>query len=248
MHLLNEQIMKNKTIAAILAFFLGAIGIHKFYLGKTGQGVLYLVFCWTLIPAILALIDFIMLLVMSEEKFNSTYNTVDAIHQPTAQQAATTRPMQATDGALYILVGIMESLYVYEDRIVLDKNKGKHQQMLLGEGGVITFPLRNLRSLSFKEATWAINGSITFRTWGGVEYVVASSNTKKHADKTITFQNSANEVAKQIVAYLEEKINARGTKHQTTSIADEVLKFKNLLDQGAITQEEYDAKKAELLK
>ncbi len=34
---------------------------------------------------------------------------------------------------------------------------------------------------------------------------------------------------------------------QETSNADELLKYKNLLDQGAITQEEYDKKKSELL-
>lgn len=33
----------------------------------------------------------------------------------------------------------------------------------------------------------------------------------------------------------------------STSVADEILKFKNLLDMGAITQEEFDAKKKELL-
>ena len=32
-----------------------------------------------------------------------------------------------------------------------------------------------------------------------------------------------------------------------SSVADEILKFKNLLDMGAITQEEFDAKKKELL-
>ena len=31
------------------------------------------------------------------------------------------------------------------------------------------------------------------------------------------------------------------------SVADEILKFKNLLDMGAITQDEFDAKKKELL-
>ena len=34
---------------------------------------------------------------------------------------------------------------------------------------------------------------------------------------------------------------------QSASNADELMKFKNLLDQGAITQEEYDKKKEELL-
>lgn len=33
----------------------------------------------------------------------------------------------------------------------------------------------------------------------------------------------------------------------TTSNADEILKFKNLLDSGIITQEEFDAKKKQLL-
>ena len=34
--------MKSKTTAYLLWFFLGAIGIHKFYLGKTGMGILYI--------------------------------------------------------------------------------------------------------------------------------------------------------------------------------------------------------------
>jgi TM2 domain-containing membrane protein YozV len=66
--------MKNKYIAAVLAFFIGGLGVHKFYLGKTSSGILYLVFCWTFIPAILALIDMILLLCMSEDEFNKKYN------------------------------------------------------------------------------------------------------------------------------------------------------------------------------
>lgn len=66
--------MKNKYVAAALAFFLGGLGVHKFYLGKTWQGILYLVFCWTYIPAILGLIESIMYLVMDQRKFNEQYN------------------------------------------------------------------------------------------------------------------------------------------------------------------------------
>lgn len=65
---------KNKTTAALLALFLGGIGIHKLYL-KRGNWWLYLVFCWTFIPAIIALIEAIQLFMMSEADFDRQYNT-----------------------------------------------------------------------------------------------------------------------------------------------------------------------------
>lgn len=66
--------MKNKTIAILLTFFLGGLGIHKFYLGHNLAGILYLVFSWTFIPALLAILDFISLLLISDQTFNDLYN------------------------------------------------------------------------------------------------------------------------------------------------------------------------------
>ena len=48
---------KDGTTAVLLALFLGGLGAHKFYLGQAGLGVLYLLFCWTFIPAIVALFE-----------------------------------------------------------------------------------------------------------------------------------------------------------------------------------------------
>jgi TM2 domain-containing membrane protein YozV len=64
---------KSKIAAALFAFCLGGFGAHKFYLGQVGWGLLYLVFCWTFIPAIVAFIEFIILLSMSDEKFAEKY-------------------------------------------------------------------------------------------------------------------------------------------------------------------------------
>jgi TM2 domain-containing membrane protein YozV len=60
---------KSQTVAGLLAIFVGGLGIHKFYIGKTFSGFLYLLFCWTFIPTFLGLIDGIILLAMDEKNF-----------------------------------------------------------------------------------------------------------------------------------------------------------------------------------
>jgi TM2 domain-containing membrane protein YozV/ribosomal protein L40E len=67
---------KSRIAAALFAFFLGGFGGHKFYLGQVGLGILYLVFFWTFIPAVVAFIEFILLLTMSDETFNQKYGHV----------------------------------------------------------------------------------------------------------------------------------------------------------------------------
>lgn len=42
-----------------LCLLLGGLGAHKFYAEKWIQGLLYVAFCWTYVPTIIALIDFL---------------------------------------------------------------------------------------------------------------------------------------------------------------------------------------------
>lgn len=63
----------SRTTAAWLAILLGGVGAHKFYLGKPLLGLLYLVFVWAYVPAIVGLIEGIMYLTMSDEKFIEKY-------------------------------------------------------------------------------------------------------------------------------------------------------------------------------
>jgi TM2 domain-containing membrane protein YozV len=73
---------KNKVVAALLAFFLGAFGAHKFYLGKNTAGIIMLLSCligWILlfipplIMSVIAFIEFIIYLVSSDEDFERNY-------------------------------------------------------------------------------------------------------------------------------------------------------------------------------
>ncbi|BBK28603.1 NINE protein [Staphylococcus arlettae] len=47
----------NKVIYVVLAFFLGWIGVHKFYSNQVLQGIMHIIFFWTGIPYIIAIIS-----------------------------------------------------------------------------------------------------------------------------------------------------------------------------------------------
>ena len=64
----------DKVSAGVLALLLGWAGIHKFYMGKWGWGLLYLFTFWTGIPALVGFIEGIMYLCQSDESFDYQYN------------------------------------------------------------------------------------------------------------------------------------------------------------------------------
>ena len=67
--------MKNRGIAIVLALFLGGFGIHRFYIGQVAWGFMFLLFCWTFVPAFFALIDVIRYAVIGEAEFQRRYST-----------------------------------------------------------------------------------------------------------------------------------------------------------------------------
>lgn len=62
---------KSKGVALILCFFLGGLGMHHFYMGRTMRGLMYLLFFWTFIPAILSFLEFFYYLLMSDQNFQA---------------------------------------------------------------------------------------------------------------------------------------------------------------------------------
>ena len=64
---------KNKVTAALLAILLGGIGAHKFYLGQTVAGIIYLLFSWTGIPLIIGVIEGLIILGMNDQAFAQKY-------------------------------------------------------------------------------------------------------------------------------------------------------------------------------
>lgn len=62
-----------QTVAGIFAILLGGLGVHKFYQGRIGLGVIYLCFSWTFIPAIVGFIEGILILVANEDEYYEKY-------------------------------------------------------------------------------------------------------------------------------------------------------------------------------
>ena len=68
---------RNRYIAALLAFLTGPLGIHRFYLGRTGSGIAMVILSCTIIGLFVtipwAFIDMIRYLVMSDDEFAQRY-------------------------------------------------------------------------------------------------------------------------------------------------------------------------------
>ena len=77
---------KNKTAAGLLAIFLGGLGIHKFYLGYTGPGIIFLLvntvgflvtwillFMPNIVLGVIAFVEGIIYLTKTDEEFEQTY-------------------------------------------------------------------------------------------------------------------------------------------------------------------------------
>ena len=68
---------RNKYVAALLAFVVGVLGIHRFYTGRTASGVVMLILTITVIGMVVsapwALIDMVRYLTMSDREFAARY-------------------------------------------------------------------------------------------------------------------------------------------------------------------------------
>lgn len=62
---------KSKIAAGLFGILLGGLGIHKFYMGKIGLGIVYLLFCWTFIPSIIGFIEGIIYLCEDDASFRN---------------------------------------------------------------------------------------------------------------------------------------------------------------------------------
>jgi TM2 domain-containing membrane protein YozV len=60
---------KSKAAAILWGAFLGGFGAHKFYMGSWGWGIIYLLTFWLYIPFLLAMIEWVHYVLLSDDEF-----------------------------------------------------------------------------------------------------------------------------------------------------------------------------------
>ncbi len=160
------------------------------------------------------------------------------------------------EGVKYCLVNNLgKILDVYENKVVYTSTQSTSTivtGLVFGSSmtqGEKTIYFKDAVGVQYKPSNIA-DGYIQVETAAGG---VSTANSQYSGENSIQFSGKkSNEEAEIIVAYIRKQIedikNAPvGGVVQQLSPAEELKKFKELLDMGVITQEEFDAKKKELL-
>lgn len=134
--------MKTKATAAVLAFFLGCWGIHRFYVGDKKNGIIMAIigvvglFAWIplLVTGVWALVDMIKYLSMSEADFQTmvsqNFTMSNGNYQPTYQtpqqpvhQSTTTKESKSKAEKLTELKQLMDDGVLTQEEFNAEKAK-----------------------------------------------------------------------------------------------------------------------------
>lgn len=155
-------------------------------------------------------------------------------------------------GLVYDLQGVRgRYMKVYENRAIIGV-KANLGSLITGNvsDGEKTIYYRDCIGVQFKESGLQI-GYLQLETASGIMNNRQDNFFNENSftfDTTVQSNEKMIEVADYIRGKVEEAKNGGNqTVVQEVSAADELKKFKELLDMGVITQEEFDAKKKQLL-
>lgn len=140
-------------------------------------------------------------------------------------------------------------LKVYEDCVSFSP-KGTLGFLTKGMAGERKLFYKDISSIQFKESSKLFSGFIEF-------YLKGQYNTKQggglfsgtNNDNRFTFYNRYLPTMLEIKEFIQNKLNGGTPQNSTntTDVATELRKYKQLLDDNIITQEEFEAKKKQLL-
>lgn len=116
---------KDRISAGLLAIFVGAFGVHRFYLGQW-WGLFYLLFFWTFIPGFASFIEGIVFLCTSQERWDEKYNSGVATGASDSSRIGLVVVLVAVGFVAVAMIGIMAAIAIpaYADYTARSKIMG----------------------------------------------------------------------------------------------------------------------------
>lgn len=189
------------------------------------------------------------------QNYTSDLKEQEAINKQLAATPMEERVKMRPEGVKYCIVNSLgKILDVYENKVVFTSTKSTStvvSSLLFSSAatqGEKTIFYKDAIGVQFKPSS-VLDGYIQVETAAGG---MTSSSSAYGGENSIQFGQQVNADAEIVSNYIRQRIeeikNApAGGVIQQLSPADEIKKYKELLDMGILTQEEFDAKKADLL-
>ena len=240
---------KNKTLTLILCIFGGLIGLHHFYVGNIILGIIYLftggLFSIGWIVDIIRILSGSFkdnkgaLLVKKEFKID-----IKPKMKKQSKKQEKKPEKDLPEGVIAELKGTNGKIILYDDKLVISRNTF---------GGFAVFGNAGERTLYYHTLQGAeyTGGALRVNPIGAHAESYNRLNTYTTDAYSITIPLGKKKVAEEIYNMINEKIKNVSINSGNTierSNAEEIREYKKLLEEGIITQEEFEKKKQELLK
>lgn len=154
------------------------------------------------------------------------------------------------DNHIYEVSCAGNTLRVYEDCVSFTP-KGMLGFFSRGVAGERKIFYKDIASIQFKDSSQLLSGFIEFYVIGHLTKQGGGLFAGTSNENRFTFYHKFLPLMYEIKDYVQSKINSINNQQTTvinpTSGADELRKFKQLLDEGIISQEEFDTKKKQIL-
>lgn len=123
--------------------------------------------------------------------------------------------------------------------------KGLRNFMIQGSKGEKSIPIKSITAIQLKEPGLT-TGYIQF-AYSGSSESKGGTMSAVNDENTILFLKKELKQAKELKSMVESIQRQNSTSSPQISGADEIIKFKQLLDEGILTVEEFETKKKQIL-
>lgn len=237
---------KSKTVAIVLALFVGSFGAHKFYLGDLKKGIIYLVFFWTGIPFFLAIYDAYQYYSKSQKfgepngsgPVSSDASSNVTTDTDTGNGTAKTKP----DDAVMLVEGVNGQVTLYEDRLEISREDiGALHKLQQGFKGDKELPLSSITSVQLRKPSKVTRGYIQLGQTGYSESDDGLMDATSD-ENTVLFDTGSLAEFQELREKIRE-LSKQDVESSTGSMDDAMQKLRERYANGEISEEEYEKRR-----